>query len=779
MKDTVACNEAFFLFREKINEIADHLCKGVKGEFDFTITLETDDEVLQKLCLLINFVLDSARRALSKVRTQNKKLQDLDRLKSDFIANISHELRTPLTLLLEPLDFLLHDPSLKLSFNHLENLRRIQRNAARLHLQVDDLLDFAKFDAQQFTLHNTLFNLNEVITQLIDDAQGLAQERHIKIKLKQQLSLEPIFSDKQVWEKIILNLLSNALKFTPENGSIEINLYTEHNSINFTIKDSGIGIAPEHLPHIFERFYQIDTSNNHLYSGTGIGLALVKQFVELMHGQINVESKLGQGTCFTLILPQNKEPTHQEQEPPSHSLDKHNSTTLWYLSQDLTNSTKQTPEKNKKESKPLILIADDSQDMRLYMNALLEDQFDILLAENGKQALEVILSAKPQVILTDAMMPYMDGYQLIKIVKSNPSIKHIPIILITAKTGELSAVSGLEIGADDYLSKPFSPQELVARIQASLRTFNDYIAIAQTNERLEKEIDERKKLELKNNELTTQLVSAARQAGMADIATSVLHNIGNVLNSANISVSIVSHRIKHSKLADLVKLSSLLDNHKEDLTTFLTENEQGKHIIPYIKLLTQAWKNDCELLTTEMLGLSKNIDHIKNIIIQQQSLSGTIGFQEKISIPECIEHCIALNITQNKQIKITRDYRLERSVIIDKVKLMQIIVNLIKNSVDAIQEQNPPSAQLILRTFGKNDSCFIIEVSDNGIGIAKKNMTKLFSYSFTTKKTGHGFGLHASAISAQEMGGKLSVSSKGVGKGASFTLELPYDLNRE
>lgn len=456
---------------------------------------------------------------------------------------------------------------------------------------------------------------------------------------------------------------------------------------------------------------------------------------------------------------------------PTNSLSEQDSS----ANPDFSSFTKHSFERKK----PLILIADDSQDMLLYMSALLEDQFEILLAENGEQALEVILSAKPQVVLTDAMMPCMDGYQLIKTVKSNPSIKHIPIILITAKTGELSAVSGLEIGADDYLSKPFSPQELVARIQASLRTFNDYIAIAETNERLKKEIEERKKLELKNNELNTQLVYAARQAGMADIATSVLHNIGNVLNSANISVSVIIHQIKYSKLADLVKLSSLLEEHQKDLTYFLTENEQGKHILPYIVLLTQAWKEDYELLTQEMQGLSKNIDHIKNIIIQQQSLSGTIGFQEKISIPECLEHCIALNITQNTQIKIIRDYRLEHSVTIDKVKLMQIIVNLIKNSVDAIQEQNPTSAQLILRTYEKSKTSFIIEVSDNGIGIAKKNMTKLFSYSFTTKKTGHGFGLHASAISAQELGGQLSVSSKGVGKGACFTLVLPYDLKRE
>lgn len=336
-------------------------------------------------------------------------------------------------------------------------------------------------------------------------------------------------------------------------------------------------------------------------------------------------------------------------------------------------------------------------------------------------------------------------------------------------------MNSLELGADDYLSKPFSPQELIARIQASLRTFTSYIALAETNKRLKKEIDQRKKLEIKNNKLTTQLISAARQAGMADIATSILHNIGNVLNSANISVSIIEHQIKHSKLADLAKSANLLEQNKQNLVHFLTENEQGKHVIHYIHLLAQTWNEDSTLLTHEIFSLTKNMDHIKSIILQQQVLSGHIGFKEHSSISECIEQCLSLNSTPNKQIQITRDYHLDELVLIDRVKLMQIIVNLIKNSLDSLQEQNPSSPHLILGLYKKNKRFFIIEVTDNGVGIAQENKEKLFSYGFTTKKSGHGFGLHASAISAQEMGGSLSVLSKGLKQGASFFLELPYN----
>lgn len=761
--------ESTSLILQEINKIADQLCLSVKGVFDFTIITQSQNETIQKLCLLINFVLDSARRSLSSIQQQNEQLTALDRLKSDFIANISHELRTPLTLLLGPLELILKDQTL--SPIHLENLNRIQRNAARLYLLVNDLLDFFKMDAGCFTVQNELLDLNLLVSELVDDSQVLAKDQNITLTYTCPVNLGTILIDKKVIEKIILNLLSNALKFTPRDGFIEVTLSAQNEHFELTVRDSGLGISPIHLPHIFERFYQIDSSSTRKHSGTGIGLALVKQFVELLQGTISVFSEENKGSTFTVSFPKN-----QEHNPAILSSDRSQSdltSSLWRLSKEST-SILNTEQESLIQKKPLILIADDNADMRAFMQALLEDRFDIILAENGQQALDMIAIQEPQVILTDAMMPYLDGYQLTKEVKANQKTRHIPVILVTAKSGNEAVISGLDVGADDYLSKPFLPEELIARIQASLRTYYDYVALTQANLKLEQEIEERKKLEYKNNELHNQLVLAARQAGMADIATNVLHNIGNVLNSANISSTMISQYITHSKVSDLEKITLLLQENQDHIGQYLTEDKQGKHLIQYIELLTEHWKKDYKNLITEANLLKHNIDHIKNIITQQQALGSAIGFYEATSIPEVIEHSISLNNTNQKSIDILREYEPLKEVIIDKVKLMQIIVNLIKNSIDSLYESDIQEKQIIVRTFEKNESSFMIQVIDNGLGIKAEHMAKIFTHGFTTKRTGHGFGLHASAVSAQEMGGSLTVSSQGPKAGATFNLLLPY-----
>lgn len=767
LSKTVDNNETTDIL-EQINQIADQLCLSVKGVFDFSLVCQSNHEAIQKLCLLINFVLDSARRSLQDLDEKNKKLTELDHLKSDFIANISHELRTPLTLLSGPLELILKDQSLPP--HHVENLKRIKRNAARLYLLVNDLLDFFKIDAGCFNIHNELIDLDQLITELVDDAQVLAKENQINLTYKGTKNLGPKLLDKKIIEKIILNLLSNALKFTPKGGNIEVTLKEHKKILELTVKDTGIGIEETHLNHIFERFYQIDSSSNHTHTGTGIGLALVKQFIELINGAISVTSELGKGSSFTIKIPQEKLTLDTYSQIVNNL-----SSSLRRLSKDVSAPIREedNPSKNKK---PLILIAEDNADMRAFMQVILEDRFDVILVENGQQALETIPTHEPQVILTDAMMPQMDGYQLTKAIKSNPKTRHIPVILVTAKSGNDAVISGLDVGANDYLSKPFLPEELIARIQASLRTYYDYVALNQVNLKLEQEIEERKKLEYINNELHSQLVFAARQAGMADIATSVLHNIGNVLNSANISTTIINHCISQSKISDLDKVAALLEENKEHIGDYLSNDEKGKYLIQYLGVLATVWKKDHEKLDKEIHLLRNNIDHIKNIITQQQALGSAIGFNEKTSIPELMEHCIALNVNTHKKIDIIREYEPIKQVIIDKVKLMQIVVNLIKNSVDSLHDIKKKNADKIItvRTFEKNSSTFAIQINDNGIGINNDNLDKIFTHGFTTKKYGHGFGLHASAVSAQEMGGSLSVESDGQGKGATFTLSLPY-----
>lgn len=209
---------------EQIENISDQLCLAVKGNFDFTVITHTTEESVQKLSMLLNFVTDTARRALSEVKEQNNKLTELDRLKTDFIANVSHELRTPLTLIMGPLESILTSDSSSFPQKHLENLKRMERNAVRLYFLVNNLLDFSKLEADKFIIHEELVDVGEFISRIIDDAQGLAIDLKLTLKYRQRNKFDPMFLDIRMLEKIVLNLVGNALKFTPQGGRIEVDL---------------------------------------------------------------------------------------------------------------------------------------------------------------------------------------------------------------------------------------------------------------------------------------------------------------------------------------------------------------------------------------------------------------------------------------------------------------------------------------------------------------------------------------------------------------------------
>lgn len=766
-------NKSLLDLQQQIEAISDQLCMAVKGEFDFTINMNSVNESIQKLTMLVNFVLDSARRSLLEVRDQNVKLTELDQLKSEFMANISHELRTPLTLILGPLEAILRDGHFPQE--QRMNLQRMQRNTARLYMLVNDLLDLSKLEAGKFTMQEELLDLNELIAQLVDDAQGLAHERKLNLQYTPNHELGLMLFDRKMLEKIVLNLISNALKFTPENGHIAVQLTKQKGTIQIIVSDDGIGIPADKIKILFERFRQIDTSLTRAHEGTGIGLALIQQFAELMQGKIDVKSEAGKGTQFIVTLPIKVANSNQITEPPSI----HQPTLKVKLSQFEIGENKQkikTETTKNKNGLPRILVADDNPDMRSYIVSLLEDSFEVAAVENGKAALEIIQKFMPQIILSDVMMPVMDGYQLTKTLKADPTTQHIPIILITAKAGKEAIVSGLEVGADDYLSKPFSAEELKARTHSALRLYKSYLDLVRINDQLKNEIEERNKVEEKNIKLNKELVAAARSTGMAEIATSVLHNIGNVLNSVNTSITLISEKIRHSTMEDLLPLTKLLQEHQNDLGTFLLNHPQGQLVPQYLIALSDSWVKEKDPLLEELIQLDKGVQHIKEIIIKQNSISRALSMTEEVEICALMEDALVLNryAYEQGQIEIIRDFSPIQKIVVDRVKLLQILVNLIKNSIESLTATQNKHRKINVQIRDEPNSHFLIQISDNGVGVAPENLDKVFSHGFTTKKHGHGFGLHNSALSAKEMGGKLSLSSDGVGKGATFTLDLPY-----
>ena len=290
-----------------------------------------------------------------------------------------------------------------------------------------------------------------------------------------------------------------------------------------------------------------------------------------------------------------------------------------------------------------------------------------------------------------------------------------------------------------------------------------------------RDITARKRAEADLETLHKRLQDNARQAGMAEMATSVLHNVGNVLNSLNVSFAVVSDRVRQSKLSNLAKAAQLLEEHKNDVAAFLTNDPKGRQLPGYlINLAEHLTKEQTEVLQ-ELKSLLGNVQHIKEIVAMQQSYSKALGVVEPLPAVELVEDALRMNAASlsRHEVQIIREYSEIPPVVVDKHKAIQILVNLIRNAKHALDDGGHAEKRLIVRV-AKNGGDFVhVSVIDNGVGISKENLTRLFEYGFTTRKSGHGFGLHSSVRAAQEMGGSLTVQSEGVGHGAAFTLALP------
>ena len=461
------------VLRSVIDDLADQLCLAVDGRFDFTVHPEVADETVEKLGMLINFVLDAARRALSELEERNAALAELDRLKSDFLANVSHELRTPLTLILGPLNSLLASNAASLPAATQASLERMCRNALRLSALVDDLLEFSRLEAGKLQPCWQPVQVTALVHALVEDARPAARARGLALSFIAEAEPELIPLDRRLFEKIILNLVGNALKFTPPGGRVEVSLRPIGDEIELAVVDTGVGIPPDKLSLLFQRFQQVDATATRKYEGTGLGLALVREFAELLGGRAGVESEPGQGSRFWVRVPRSTERLPEPGSPlglaaVSQEYEPMASRRLLQLSHGMSASSAGSLLTDL-SGKPRLLIVEDNPDMRAYLTELLAPEYQITAVENGRKALETVSTRLPDIVLSDVMMPEMDGMELVTRLKGNPELRELPVILLTARAGASAAAAGLETGADDYVSKPFTPEELRARVRAAWR----------------------------------------------------------------------------------------------------------------------------------------------------------------------------------------------------------------------------------------------------------------------------------------------------------------------
>lgn len=399
----------------------------------------------------------------AEVERQADELRHANELKSRFLANISHEFRTPLTLTLGPLTDLKEGRYGTLPPPAHHEIDRVGRNAERLLQLINQLLDLSKLEAGSLTLHVGQYDLVRFVRQRTSLFESLAETRSIAYRFITPLQTLPFNFDSDKLEKVLVNLLSNAFKFTPEGERITVALNKKDDAALIRVHDTGVGIAPEHLPHLFDRFYQVDGTQTRRHEGTGIGLSLVKELIALHKGTIDVASTLGIGTTFTIQLPYTPlaadhggdgvSAPRKAPVPPVYALDA-----------PKTADTTSSPMPEVSEEDMLVLIVEDNADMRAYITSHLTGLFTLVEAENGRIGLERAQALVPDLVLSDLMMPEMDGFALCDALKTDARTSHIPVVLLTAKADTESRLTGFHTGADAYLAKPFNAEELRLRV---------------------------------------------------------------------------------------------------------------------------------------------------------------------------------------------------------------------------------------------------------------------------------------------------------------------------
>ena len=465
-----------------------------------------------------------SRAFFAKAALQNTKvslqqayeqLQEVDRLKSEFFANISHELRTPLTLIISPVSEMLRSSHSSAESNAL---KVVQRNAARLLRMIDDLLDLAKLEAGGLRLKVMETDVERIAKRVAENAEPTAKARGIELSFSREGVQPQMFGDPHRLEIILTNLVGNAMKFTPSGGTIDVRVIYNSAGASVEVADTGPGISREEQQRIFDRFHQTETSERRRQGGVGIGLALARELAQLHGGSLTVESEVGEGSTFTLFLKAGKDHFHTEiVERRQGQTDLHPGRRMddrftGVHSHDMEETTTQLRPSQRPPERvlldrgrvPRVLVAEDEDDLRGFIVGVLKSTYLVDAARNGAEALELMRKNRPDLVLTDVMMPEVSGLDLTRAIKEDASLRRIPIILLTARGADEAALEGYEAGADDFVSKPFHTKVLEARIRAHL----------------------------KMRGLSLQLADQARLASAGTLAAGLAHEVKNPLNAA-------------------------------------------------------------------------------------------------------------------------------------------------------------------------------------------------------------------------------------------------------
>jgi len=667
-------------------------------------------------------------RAYSAEKKRSEALAEIDRAKTAFFSNVSHEFRTPLTLMLGPLQDLLARSQTHLSPTAREQLELVSRNGARLLRLVNTLLDFSRLEAGRVQAVYQATDLARFTSELASVFRSATDKAGLQLIVDCSDLGEPVYVDRDMWEKVVLNLMSNAFKFTFE-GEIAVTVHRADDMAELRVRDTGVGIPSEAIPKLFERFNRVPNTRSRTHEGSGIGLALVHELVKLHGGSVRIESILGEGSTFVVTIPFGQSHLASGQLGGSRSLSSTATGAQPFLQEALRWLPNDTPGNTDVFSvhdellpvpcpplshdglRPRVLIADDNSDMRQYLTRLLSEQYEVETVADGQAALHTAQKRPPDLIVSDVMMPILDGFELLQALRADEQTRTIPVILLSARAGEESRVEGLQAGADDYLIKPFSARELLARVSGRLeivrlqRDRETQLKASQAS--LEQRVRERTQ-ELLNasqelRELSAHLLQAQDEERRR-IARELHDGAGQLLAALGMEASTIareSDRLSPRAAASLGNIESLVAQMTKDIRTM-------SHLL-HPPLLDEVGLHSA--LTEYVTGFSERS-----------------GVQVSLDLPATVE-------------RLDRDYELA---------LFRIVQECLTNI-----HRHSGSKTATIRIV-RDDGTLALEVQDAGRGMPPERLSEIQS-------TGSGVGIRGMRERVLQFSGKMSIESDASG----------------
>ncbi len=658
-------------------------------------------------------------RAYEEERRRAEALAELDRAKTAFFSNVSHEFRTPLTLMLGPLeDALSIDGAPPAQVK--EQITVAHRNGLRLQKLVNSLLDFSRIEAGRAQASYQATDLAALTAELASAFRSAMESAGLRFTVECPPLNAPVYVDREMWEKIVLNLLSNAFKYTLA-GQVAVTLKESDGGVELSVADSGIGIPESEISHLFKRFHRVENARGRTHEGTGIGLALVSELVKLHGGSVAVVSRMGEGSVFRVSLPFGAGHLPQDRLNAARSF----ASTALHADAYIEEALRWLPTAEAKDAdvppasslRGKVLVADDNADMRDYIRRLLGSQYEVLAVSNGEEARAAALAAPPDLVLTDIMMPILDGFGLLKALRQEERTKTIPVILLSARAGEESRVEGLDAGADDYLIKPFSARELRARVEA-------HLSLARMRRQVEQE------MQLRNEALERA------NADLEQFAFSASHDLQEPLRSISIYSELLTKRYRDR-----------LDGEALEYLAYLRKGATRM-----------------EMLVSDLLDYTR----AGKIELSEETSDANRVFQDVLDTLH--ESCLEAGA------QIASDPL--PSLRIHEMHLSQLFQNLLSN---AIKYRSPERAPLI-HVSAERSKSWVLSIRDNGIGIAPEYKERIFGLfkrlHSNDKYSGTGIGLAICQRIVERYGGRIWVESE-LGKGSTFFFTVPASHGRE